>query len=729
MADGSIIIDTEVNNKKAQAELNRLSRKIESLNNQIYVKRQQQMPLVEQSKQLAAELDLAKEKLYEMQNASTGRYGTDQIKTQQETVRALESEWNRVQSKVESLDSAIQKANIELDHTKEQAGEVERQISKTPVAAQKMASAMESAQKGAQRFGMRIREVVRSALVFTLITQALAQFREWMGKVIKSNAEASAAVAKLKGALLTLAQPLVEVIIPAFTAFVNILAKVVSAIASVLASLFGTTIEDSAQAAKNMYEEQNAIEGVGNAAKKASKSLASFDEINKLSNNTSSEGSGNSSETIKPDFDIDSGSGVLNDILGLVLSIGAGLLAWKIASSFTDSLKTIAGVALAVGGALEFAYSWIDAWNNGIDWGNLIGMVAGLAAAATGLYLALGPTASGITLIVGGLLMLAVGFKDAFENGMNLKNLFTIIAGMLAAGLGIFVMTGNWIPLLIAGIASILLALTYATGHGGELIDGLKEVVQGFADFFGGVFSGDMERAANGISSIFQGLGKALTAVVDGIKDGIFSFLEWLDEKTNGKFTGIINLIKSAISTLAETIKGILGGIVDFLAGVFTGDWERAWDGVKNVFKSVWNLIVGILESAANLIIKGINLLFSGINALLRENLLSKGLEALGISIPQIPEIKPVSIPRLAQGAVIPPNRQFLAMLGDQKSGTNIEAPLATIEQALFNALSRAGYGGHGEAVLEVDGQQFGKLIYRYGNKENQRIGVSLVGR
>jgi peptidoglycan hydrolase CwlO-like protein len=114
MADGSIIIDTEVNNKKAQAELNRLNRKIESLNNQIYVKRQQQMPLVEQSKQLAAELDLAKEKLYEMQNASTGRYGTDQIKTQQETVRALESEWNRVQSKVESLDSAIQKARSRL---------------------------------------------------------------------------------------------------------------------------------------------------------------------------------------------------------------------------------------------------------------------------------------------------------------------------------------------------------------------------------------------------------------------------------------------------------------------------------------------------------------------------------------------------------------------------------------------------------------------------------------
>ena len=48
-------------------------------------------------------------------------------------------------------------------------------------------------------------------------------------------------------------------------------------------------------------------------------------------------------------------------------------------------------------------------------------------------------------------------------------------------------------------------------------------------------------------------------------------------------------------------------------------------------------------------------------------------------------------IPKLAQGAVIPPNREFLAVLGDQKSGTNIEAPLSTIEQALRNVLAEQG--------------------------------------
>ena len=50
MADGSIIINTEIDNKQAQKELDRLNRKIQTLNDQIYVKQQQRMPLVEQSK-------------------------------------------------------------------------------------------------------------------------------------------------------------------------------------------------------------------------------------------------------------------------------------------------------------------------------------------------------------------------------------------------------------------------------------------------------------------------------------------------------------------------------------------------------------------------------------------------------------------------------------------------------------------------------------------------------
>lgn len=87
-----------------------------------------------------------------------------------------------------------------------------------------------------QRLSLRMREVLRSALIFTLISQSLAAFRNWMGKVITANDEASAAVARLKGALLTMAQPLLSVVIPAFVMLVNLLTQLVSIVAAGIGS-------------------------------------------------------------------------------------------------------------------------------------------------------------------------------------------------------------------------------------------------------------------------------------------------------------------------------------------------------------------------------------------------------------------------------------------------------------------------------------------------------------
>ena len=91
---------------------------------------------------------------------------------------------------------------------------------------------------------------------------------------------------------------------------------------------------------------------------------------------------------------------------------------------------------------------------------------------------------------------------------------------------------------------------------------------------------------------------------------------------------------------------------------------------------------------------------------------------------------KKYGIPKFARGAVIPPNREFLAVLGDQKSGTNVEAPLATIVQAMQIALASNGGANSGtnEAYMVLDDEVFGKLVYRYNNKERNRIGVSLAG-
>ena len=88
-ADGSVVINTELDAKNAQKELTALEKKIDALNEKISDKKQEQMPLVEQSKQIAANLDAAKAQLDQMRNGD--EFYTDvAIKEQDKTVKALQ---------------------------------------------------------------------------------------------------------------------------------------------------------------------------------------------------------------------------------------------------------------------------------------------------------------------------------------------------------------------------------------------------------------------------------------------------------------------------------------------------------------------------------------------------------------------------------------------------------------------------------------------------------------
>lgn len=684
-ADGSIIFSTEIDNKKAQAELDKLEKKIASLEIKASQAGAKKIPLEEQADALGVALDDAKQKLEALKasGASPGAIGA-----QSETVTSLQYQWDQVNNKIDRYNREIEKANGDIDVSKSRAGELAAQLASAGRSTEKMSAGVKKAEKSAKTFASRMKSVVRSALVFTVITQALSKFRDWIGDVIKASPEATAAIARLKGALLTLVQPLVNIIIPAFTKFVNILAAIINKIASVFAVLTGKTVESSKAAAEALNKQTSALNGTGAAAKEAKKQLLGFDEINQLTEDTSSGGGG--SGTIAPDFSgFDDTEDELNTILGLVGAIATGLLAWKIASLFTDSLSMIGGIALAAAGAFALVYFWLDAWNNGIDMQNFLGMLAGVAALAGGLAIAFGSTAAGIALVIGGLAMLVVGIKDVIENGFTLENTLTIIAGLLAAGLGIGLLTGNWIPLLIAGIAAALIALVSFTGHGEELINGLKETIDGFGKFFKGVFSGDMEMTAEGLKQIWDGLKNTWNAIIDSIRDAWNMFIEWLRGK-NPELAAIFETYGKLVSDLYNSVKQILGGIITFISGVFTGDWDKAWEGVKQIFKGIWNGIVSILEGAVNLIIGGINWMIRQLNKIQIKAPDWLGGGTIGFNIPAI---STVSIPRLAQGAVIPPNREFMAVLGDQKNGTNVEAPLETIKQALAEVLSQNGSG------------------------------------
>jgi hypothetical protein len=203
--------------------------------------------------------------------------------------------------------------------------------------------------------------------------------------------------------------------------------------------------------------------------------------------------------------------------------------------------------------------------------------------------------------------------------------------------------------------------------------------------------------------------------------------VKWLVPDFVKSFNIIVGAISSVIATISDVATAILTyftGIINFITNVFMGNWKKAWEGVKSVFKGIWDGISSIAKGVINSIIDTLNSFVSGINKIkfnVPNWVPTIGGKSWGFNIPKIP--------KLATGAVIPPNREFLAVLGDQKQGTNIEAPLQTIVDAFNIALSQNGGAGSGntEVVLEIDGREFGRAVVEQGNRENRRIGTRLV--
>lgn len=164
----------------------------------------------------------------------------------------------------------------------------------------------------------------------------------------------------------------------------------------------------------------------------------------------------------------------------------------------------------------------------------------------------------------------------------------------------------------------------------------------------------------------------------------------------------------AAISLILETALKVHTTFLKFIRDIFTVGWKKAWENVKQSFFNIWDGIVTKLKSCVNLIIDlinallkkvltGINKVFEGVNSIVGK--------LPDIGLPTLPTLSIPVIPKLAQGAVIPPNKEFLAMLGDQKQGTNIETPLSTMKQAFLEALRESGISGNdGEIVVNIDG-------------------------
>ena len=233
-----------------------------------------------------------------------------------------------------------------------------------------------------------------------------------------------------------------------------------------------------------------------------------------------------------------------------------------------------------------------------------------------------------------------------------------------------------------------------------------KNVLEPMGKFIGEAFLGVIDAISYAIEQ-FGELFKEKSDEIQKILEVVAKAIEliWIVGKTTIQL--ILGALKPFIDAVVNIIKhviDVLSGLIDFVVGVFTGDWEKAWEGIKDVFKGIWNILVDIVEGALNMIIGGLN----NISFDVPDWIPGIGGKHVGF------DIEEVSWPRLAKGAVIQGGKPFAAILGDQRYGqTNIEAPLATIQEALQNVMDQNGGNGEINLTVNLDGEIVYKDVVR----------------
>ena len=293
-----------------------------------------------------------------------------------------------------------------------------------------------------------------------------------------------------------------------------------------------------------------------------------------------------------------------------------------------------------------------------------------------------------------------------------------------------------------------------------SLANGLSEILTVFLDAYNGYIVPVLDQLAAKISDIMAGpVGDVIHNAIELIGK-IVDMLKLLWESVLVPLVKFIignvapqiasalsivgNVFLELFASVAEVVAGILkalGGVIDFIVGVFTGDWKRAWEGIKNIFKGVFEALVGIAKVPINGVIALINGMIRGIIA--GVNAAIGVLNHLKIKVPNwvpkiggstwgftIPTMTAPQIPYLAKGTVVPRNAgEFAAILGDNKRETEVVSPLSTMKQAMMDALRESGNNGRNSPqyiTLNIDGHEFIRWLRDQNGQYRNRTGFGI---
>lgn len=434
-----------------------------------------------------------------------------------------------------------------------------------------------------------------------------------------------------------------------------------------------------------------ALGGAAAAAKELKKQTMGFDELNVMQSQPTSSGggatgAGGGGGAAIPDMsalteglpslddftsDLEEAKAKAEGVLALIGSIVLGLGLWKLAGFISEisaakkilasmgdgafyktvfgekaqeylddinaKIKHFGGLVMIAAGAILLVQGYSDAWVNGIDWGNFAAILGGLSLVIGGIALAFGPVAAGAAAIAGGIALVVLGVKDFVKNGYSMKNVLTILAGVVATVVGVCLafnaaLLANPITWVVVGIAALVAAFVILWNE----CDGFRnfwinlwekvkvifsnflKTLQPLIDALVNAFDAAWELIKVIWNDYLVPLFKAAWEAIKKVWDFVKPYFELLWNNIKEVFSVVKVYFEGMFKTAWEAIKAIWNAVVGYFTAIWnsialvfsvvkdvlTGNWQGAWDGIKGIvntwkdyFSGVWNSIKNVFSA------------------------------------------------------------------------------------------------------------------------------------
>jgi phage-related protein len=328
-------------------------------------------------------------------------------------------------------------------------------------------------------------------------------------------------------------------------------------------------------------------------------------------------------------------------------------------------METIGGqfipIIQKIGEKLEPVISWIEKFVTENP-----KLSATILMVAAGLF--------GFLAIVGAIGLILPSLIAGFTALGAVFGVFGTILGVLMGPIGFIVLA---IAGLVAAGVAIYKNWEEISTFGMEIWNGIVSFLTQVWEIIKGIFMFHVALIAGIVKGFFDLLGIDIGAVMNGIKaiwsatwGAIKEFIIPIITDIQTAITDAFDWIEKAFTTVSEPVSKI---------------WKSLWEGIGGIVETVWGSVKSVVTSSINFIIDKINSLIRAINSVA-----SSGAGALGISIPQIPEI-----PRLAKGGIV--TGPTFAMIGE--AGPEAVIPLSS--------RGLAGAGGFGNINITITGNTF----------------------